>query len=138
MTDCKKYSPDYEAQGDCRLCGHPYSSHYNTGLFSRLTNKQKQAALDFQEDESFGPDEFKMRNKMELTVTEISVHSKTENPIFGETVTRVKLDDEGGGMFVKLIQHTDEGVQEIRLDFTDIPAIMKAIEMLKTGDKEDG
>lgn len=73
---------------------------------------------------------------MELTVTEISVHSKTENPIFGETVTRVKLDDEGGGVFVKLIQHTDEGVQEIRLDFTDIPAIMKAIEMLKTGDKE--
>jgi len=24
---CLRYSPDYQAQGDCRNCGHTYNSH---------------------------------------------------------------------------------------------------------------
>jgi hypothetical protein len=74
---------------------------------------------------------------MKLTVTEIAVHKETENPIFGELVTHVKLDDEAGGMFIKLVQSTDAGYNEIRLDFNEIEYILKAIEMLKVGDTDD-
>lgn len=30
MTDCKRYSPDIQAQGDCRNCGHSYDAHHIT------------------------------------------------------------------------------------------------------------
>ena len=72
---------------------------------------------------------------MKLTVTEISVHKEDDNPIFGDLVTHVKLYDEGGGTFIKLVQHgNDAKTNEIRLDFNEIEYIMKAIEMLKEGD----
>lgn len=74
---------------------------------------------------------------MKLTITEISVHRETESPVFGEIVTRVKLDDEGGGTFVKLIQHNDSGENEISLDFNEIPYIMNAIDMLKKGGEDE-
>lgn len=70
---------------------------------------------------------------MKLTVTEISVHKETESPIFGDIVTHVKLDDEGAGLFIKLVQYNDSQTNEIRLDFNEIEYILKAIEMLKTG-----
>ena len=73
---------------------------------------------------------------MKLTITEIAVHKEDESPIFGNIVTHVKLDDEGGGPFVKLIQNTDAGTNEIRLDFNEIEHIMKAIEMLKEGNTD--
>jgi len=68
---------------------------------------------------------------MKLTVTEVTIHKENESPVFGELATHVKLDDEGGGEFIKIIQHNDTGCNEIRLDFEDIEYIMKAIEMLK-------
>jgi hypothetical protein len=68
---------------------------------------------------------------MKLTVTEIAVHKENESPIFGEIVTHVKLDDEGAGMFVKITQHNDTKMDEIRLDFNEIEYVLKAIEMLK-------
>ena len=73
---------------------------------------------------------------MKLTVTEIAVHKETESPIFGELVTHVKLDDEAGGTFIKLVQNNDTGHNEIRLDFNEIEYILKAIEMLKVGDTD--
>jgi hypothetical protein len=76
---------------------------------------------------------------MKLTVTEISVHSEKDNPIFGELVTHVKLEDEGGGLFIKLVQHTDEGTNVIKLEFNEIPHIVKAISILenKTDNSEN-
>ena len=68
---------------------------------------------------------------MKLTITEISVHSEKENPIFGEIATHVKLDDEGGGLYIKLIQYTDTGTQEIKLDFNEIEPIINAINILR-------
>lgn len=70
---------------------------------------------------------------MKLTITEISVHPVTVNPIFGERVTRICLADEGGGPFVKIIQDTGMGIQEIRVDFDEVEYIVKAIEKLKEG-----
>lgn len=73
---------------------------------------------------------------MKLTVTEIAVHKENESPIFGDIVTHVKLDDEGGGEFVKVIQYHDTQMNEIRLDFNEIEFILKAIEMLKEGNTD--
>jgi hypothetical protein len=71
---------------------------------------------------------------MKLTVTEIAVHKEGESPIFGDIVTHVKLDDEGAGPFIKIVQHNDTKMDEIRLDFKEIEYILKAIEMLKAAD----
>lgn len=71
---------------------------------------------------------------MKLTVTEIAVHKEDESPIFGDIVTHVKLDDEGAGTFIKITQHNDTKMDEIRLDFNEIEHILKAIEMLKAQD----
>jgi hypothetical protein len=71
---------------------------------------------------------------MKLTVTEIAVHKEGESPIFGDIVTHVKLDDEGAGPFIKIVQHNDTKMDEIRLDFNEVEYILKAIEMLKAGD----
>jgi hypothetical protein len=71
---------------------------------------------------------------MKLTVTEIAVHRETESPIFGEIVTHVKLDDEGAGLFIRITQHNDSQVNEIRLGFNEIEHILEAIGMLKEQD----
>jgi hypothetical protein len=73
---------------------------------------------------------------MKLTVTEIAVHKEDDSPILGEIVTYIKLDDEGAGTFIKITQHNDTKMDEIRLDFIEVEHIFKAIEMLKAGDHE--
>jgi hypothetical protein len=71
---------------------------------------------------------------MKITVTEIAIHKENQSPIFGELTTKVGLGDEGGGVFVKITQNRDDGLQEVRIDFDEVEYIMKAIEMLKEGD----
>ena len=68
---------------------------------------------------------------MKLTVTEIAVHKENESPVVGDLVTYVKLMDDGGGEFIKLVQYTETDVDEIRLDFNEIEHVLKAIEMIK-------
>jgi hypothetical protein len=70
---------------------------------------------------------------MKLTVTEIAVHKEGESPIFGDIVTHVKLDDEGAGTFIKIVQHNGTKMGEIRLDFNEIEYVLKAVVMLKEG-----
>ena len=60
MPACVKYMPDLQAQGDCKHCGRLFEEHENVGLFRNLTEEQKHLALNFHEDESFGPDKFKL------------------------------------------------------------------------------
>lgn len=133
MTDCKRYFPDIQAQGDCRNCGWRFEDHEKTGLFNMLSDAQKELALNFDEDESFGPEEFKM-NKMKTTITEITVHSEKESPVFGENTITIRLDDDGGGTYLKFLQESEYNVNVLKIDFSDIPTIMNAIEMLKGGE----
>jgi len=53
------------------------------------------------------------------TIIEISIHDKDANPIFGEGVTRVKLEDEAGGGFIVLKQDC----AEIRLNIDKLEEI---------------
>lgn len=73
---------------------------------------------------------------MKLTITEIAVHKEDESPIFGDLTTHVKLDDDGGGPYVRIMQSSDTQMNEIRIDFNEIEYIVKAIEMLKEGNDE--
>jgi hypothetical protein len=73
---------------------------------------------------------------MKLTVTEIAIHKETESPVFGELTTRVRIDDEGGGMFFIISQSTDSGLNEIRMDFKELDYLVAAIRKLERGDIE--
>jgi hypothetical protein len=68
---------------------------------------------------------------MKLTITEISIHRKSDSPIFGELNTKVKLQDEGGGMFVKISQDSEAGYSEIRLGFDELEYLNEAILILQ-------
>jgi hypothetical protein len=75
---------------------------------------------------------------MKMTITEVVVHQEDENPIFGRLTTKVRLDDEAGGVFVKLIQEDELGkLNEIRFDFSEIETIIEAIRLLEAGAGDD-
>ena len=54
------------------------------------------------------------------TILEVSIHQKGVNPIFGEGVTSVRIDDEAGGGFIILEQED----KEIRLDMSELEEIV--------------
>ena len=65
------------------------------------------------------------------TTISVAVHRAEINPIFGEGVTRVSLDDETGGPFVVLRQYDVELENgEIRLDIEELRAVTAAAEKL--------
>lgn len=71
---------------------------------------------------------------MKMTITEITVHPEDESPVFGRLTTKIRIDDEGGGAFVKLVQEDDAGkLNEVRFDFNELEAIVKAIKLLEAG-----
>jgi hypothetical protein len=75
---------------------------------------------------------------MKMTITEVAVHPEDESPVFGRLRTLIRLDDEGGGAFVKLIQEDDFGkLNEVRFDFKELEAIIEAVKLLEMGVIED-
>lgn len=66
-------------------------------------------------------------------ITKINVYSEGDNPIYGESVTEIELQDEAGGAFVTITQHPNYNVEgsQLRFNFEEIPLIMSMIEMLK-------
>lgn len=66
---------------------------------------------------------------MKLTITEITVHEEEQHPVFGEFVTRVKLEDNAAGFFIKLEQ--PESPHGVSLGFDEIDSIVEAINILK-------
>lgn len=67
----------------------------------------------------------------ELTMTAVVIHSRGTNPLFGEGILRIRLDDEAGGPFLVLEQEIDGEENEIRLDFEEIPLIVRAANLLQ-------
>ena len=65
------------------------------------------------------------------TITQISVGTKAENPIFGECV-RIKLDDECGGMFLVFEQDTGEDKpHQVRIGFDEWDNVCQAVLTLR-------
>jgi hypothetical protein len=61
------------------------------------------------------------------TITAIAVHSPDLNPVFGEGVITVRLDDEAGGPFVVL----EQADQRVQIDFDKVEALVQAISQIR-------
>jgi len=65
------------------------------------------------------------------TITQISVGTQTDNPIYGECI-RVKLEDECGGMFLVFCQDgLDDREHEVRIGLDEWDNICQAVLTLK-------
>jgi hypothetical protein len=74
----------------------------------------------------------KSMSKYKTTTTSISVHLENESPIFGDSATIVKLEDEGAGMFIVLEQ--PEG--EVRIDPEEFDFLIESARKLITEAKD--
>ena len=70
-------------------------------------------------------------SKYETTILQVAVHREDVNPIFGEGVTYVQVDDEAGGPFL-LIEQKDDDTRNgtIRIDYEEFLAVAEAAKML--------
>jgi hypothetical protein len=60
------------------------------------------------------------------TITEITVHDASRNVLTDWEATVIKLADEGGGIYITIVQ----GENEVRLDCDELPLVNKAIDCL--------
>ena len=68
----------------------------------------------------------------------ISVHREGDNPVFGETVTIVTLDDEAGGPFIRLEQiHDSIEPGKLILDLEELELCLKAARKLLKGYEDE-
>jgi hypothetical protein len=65
------------------------------------------------------------------TITAVVVHTPDLNPVFAPGVITVRLDDEAGGPFVVLEQDIDGTVQQVRVCFEEVDALVQAISQLR-------
>lgn len=60
------------------------------------------------------------------TITEITVHDASRNPLTDFEATVIRLADDGGGAYITITQ----GENEIRLDCNELPLMNEAIDRL--------
>lgn len=74
--------------------------------------------------------------KYNTYITELAVCQNSENPVFGELVTKVRLKDEAAGMFLEIVQEGNDfngyKQQVIRLEFDELKEIAEAANILET------
>lgn len=62
------------------------------------------------------------------TITRIAIHAEGENPVFGEDVIRVCLQDESEGMFVTI--DNPDATSPLRVTADYLKEIVKAAEFM--------
>lgn len=67
----------------------------------------------------------------EARVTAITVTGKGE-PIYSESATTVRIDDEEAGEFLVISQSPDSGTKEIRINPEEWPTLRDAIDKMHT------
>lgn len=72
--------------------------------------------------------------KYETRITQVTV-VKEGSPIFDQSATEVRIEDDGGGEFLELVQHPDDrdGDQILRFDPKEWDAVVEAVEQLRKG-----
>ncbi len=68
-------------------------------------------------------DEFGYEYK--VTPLKVAIHNKITNPLFGESVTHLEIDDEAEGPFIVLRQESEGEDEIIRLDMEELEVIVK-------------
>ena len=71
-------------------------------------------------------------DKLLITPLKVSVHRRGDNPVYGERVIKVTVDDEGGGPFIVL--ESNEGMEDgLRIDMDELEAVTAAARKLIAG-----
>lgn len=69
---------------------------------------------------------------LNMITTELSVFREGDNFDFGESVTKIRVEDMGSGPVIVLKQDTDDkGLQEIWLDMDELEKVFMAAKTLK-------
>lgn len=68
-------------------------------------------------------------SKFKITPIKYAVHWETENPIYGERVIHVMIDDEAGGPFI-VLKSLDGIDKELRIDPDEMEIVFKAAQQL--------
>lgn len=66
------------------------------------------------------------------TITRIAIHAVGENPIFGEGVIRVGLQDEAAGMFITL--DNPDATSPLKIGYERLKEVMAAAAQLMAQD----
>ena len=61
--------------------------------------------------------------KYKSTIIGISIHLENMNPVYGEGVTHVNVQDEAGGPFITLSQVGEEKLECVRVDMEELEMI---------------
>jgi len=61
--------------------------------------------------------------KYKSTIIRISIHPENVNPVYGEGVTHVHVQDESGGPFLTLSQVGEEKFECVRIDIEELELI---------------
>lgn len=65
---------------------------------------------------------------MKITITQLSVHEDADNPVHGDSAICVSMDDEGGGLYLRLSNPaSDNGVA---INPTEWPHVAGAVERI--------
>lgn len=65
------------------------------------------------------------------TITQITLHQENDNPIYGESVLTISINDENTGPFLMLTSYREDTPSIIELDFDDIDKIVEAVKILR-------
>lgn len=68
--------------------------------------------------------------KFKTFVERVNLYREGDNPIFGESVITVTIDDEAAGPYFVLKQSTDEFNGELRLDFSEVKPLYKLMKKM--------
>ena len=71
-----------------------------------------------------------VKGAFQTTITAIAIHRNGDSPIFGESTTIVRLDDEGGGPFIVIEQADASQSGAIRLDPDECEIVMREVRRL--------
>lgn len=69
--------------------------------------------------------------KYKSTIVAASIHLESDNPIFGNSVVTVKVEDDAGGAYLVFHQCSDENEGQVTIDFEQFDEIVKVVEILK-------
>jgi hypothetical protein len=58
------------------------------------------------------------------TPTEVSIHRLDENPIFGRSATKIRVQDEAGGPFIVLTQCFEDSEGKLSFDLDELEEVL--------------
>ena len=71
------------------------------------------------------------KTKFKTFVERVNLYKEGDNPIFGNSVISVTVDDEAGGPFLCIKQCNDDFRGEMRLDFDEIQPLFDLLIKMK-------